>query len=123
MRQVCREFTLFCHQLDLFSGDLVAIDGSKFKAVKRRDRNITRNQLKRTIQKLDEHIERYLQELDEADEEEPEEEKLTAEELQEKIEEMKRRRDEAEKMDKELEKNGESQISLTDPAQRSWMIS
>jgi transposase len=34
---------------DLFSGDLVAIDGSIFKAAKRRDHNITRKQPKRTI--------------------------------------------------------------------------
>src|SRR3990170_2505936 len=40
IRQVCRQFTLFCRQLDLFGGELVAIpqehrddvDGSKFKA-------------------------------------------------------------------------------------------
>jgi transposase len=31
IRQVCRQFTLFCRQLDLFGGELVAIDGSKFK--------------------------------------------------------------------------------------------
>ena len=33
LRQVCRAFTLLCKQMDLFSGELVAIDGSKFKAV------------------------------------------------------------------------------------------
>jgi transposase len=100
IRDVSREFTLFCRRLDLFSGDLVAIDGSKFKAVNRRDRNITKKQLKRLIQKLDEDIDRYLDEMDEADEEEPQEKKLIAEELQQKIDEMKRMREEA----KELEK-------------------
>jgi hypothetical protein len=61
----------------------VAIDGSKFKAVNRRDRNFTKKQLKRTIQKLDEDIDRYLDEMDEADAEEPQEKKFTAEELRE----------------------------------------
>lgn len=123
IRNVSREFTLFCRQLDLFSADLVAIDGSKFKAVNRRDRNFTRKQLKRIIQKLDEDIDRYLDEMDEADAEEPEEKKLTAEELQEKIEEMKRRRAEAEKMQKGLDESGESQISLTDPDSRMMPVS
>jgi ribosomal protein L14E/L6E/L27E len=123
IRNVSREFTLFCRQLELFSGDLIAIDGSKFKAVNRRDRNFTKKQLKRTIQKLDEDIDRYLDEMDEADEEEPETKKLTAEELQEKIEEMKRRRAEAEKMKKELDESGESQISLTDPDSRMMPVS
>jgi len=56
IRNVSREFTLFCRKLDLFSGDLVVIDGSKFKAVNRRDRNFTKKQLKHLIQKLDEDL-------------------------------------------------------------------
>jgi transposase len=123
LRNVSREFTFFCRQLELFSGDLVAIDGSKFKAVNRRDRNFTRKQLKRVIQKLDEDIDRYLDEMDQADEEEPVEKKLTAEELQEKIEEMKRRRAEAEKMERQLDESGETQISLTDPDSRMMPVS
>ena len=67
IRNVSREFTLFCRQLDLFSGDLVAIDGSKFKAVNSRIATSPRKQLKRTIQKLDEDIDRYLDEMDQAD--------------------------------------------------------
>jgi len=31
IRQVCREFTFYCRELDLFGGELIAIDGSKFK--------------------------------------------------------------------------------------------
>jgi transposase len=123
IRKVNREFTLFCRQLDLFSGDLVAIDGSKFKAVNRRDRNFTKKQLRRTIQKLDEDIDRYLDEMDQADAEEPQEKRLTAEELREKIEEMKRRRAEAEKLEKKLDESGETQISLTDSDSRMMPVS
>ena len=57
IRQVCREFTLYCRELGLFGGELVAIDGSKFKAVNSRGRNYTKRQLKRAIQVLDEKIE------------------------------------------------------------------
>src|SRR5690348_5580147 len=31
LRGVCREFTLLCRQLELFGGELVAIDGSKLR--------------------------------------------------------------------------------------------
>ena len=48
LRQVCREFTLLCKQLDLFAGELVAIDGSKFKAVNAKERNFTRDKLTET---------------------------------------------------------------------------
>lgn len=123
IRNVSREFTLFCRQLDLFSADLVAVDGSKFKAVNRRDRNFTTKQLKRVIRKLDEDIDRYLEAMDQADAQEPEEKKLTADELQEKIEEMKRRRAEAEKMERKLDESGETQISLTDPDSRMMPVS
>jgi transposase len=33
IRRVCREFVMLCRSLNLFSDALVAIDGSKFKAV------------------------------------------------------------------------------------------
>ena len=34
IRRVCREFIVLCRELKLFSEAIVAIDGSKFKAVK-----------------------------------------------------------------------------------------
>jgi len=41
IRGVCREFVLLCRRLDLFTEAIVAIDGSKFKAVNNRDKNFT----------------------------------------------------------------------------------
>lgn len=120
IQQVCREFTLFCRNLELFSGDLVAIDGSKFKAVNNKGRNFTERRLKKIIKKLDEDIDRYLDELDKNDEMEPDEAKLTREELHEKIEEMKRRLTETQELERKRKESGESQISLTDLARCLW---
>ena len=39
IRSVCREFIVLCRDLKLFSEAIVAIDGSKFKAVNNRDKN------------------------------------------------------------------------------------
>ena len=39
IRQACRQFVQLCREIGLFEQALVAIDGSKFKAVKNRDRN------------------------------------------------------------------------------------
>ncbi len=44
IRRVCREFVVLCRSLNLFSEAIVAIDGSKFKAVNNRDKNFTRTQ-------------------------------------------------------------------------------
>ncbi len=41
IRNVCRRFVALCRDLKLFSQALVAIDGSKFKAVNTRDKNFT----------------------------------------------------------------------------------
>ena len=49
IRLVGREFVLLCRKLDLFTEAFVAIDGSKFKAVNNRDRNLTKAKLKRRI--------------------------------------------------------------------------
>ena len=40
IRGVCRQFVVLCQQLGLFQENLIAIDGSKFKAVNNRDRNL-----------------------------------------------------------------------------------
>jgi hypothetical protein len=50
--------------LDLCAGELVAIDGSKFKAVNAKERNFTQDKLTKLLQQIDQRIEGYLQELD-----------------------------------------------------------
>jgi transposase len=67
IRRVCREFIVLCRDLKLFSEAIVAIDGSKFKAVNNRDKNFTDRKLNARMQQLEESVARYLTELDRAD--------------------------------------------------------
>jgi transposase len=67
---VCRQFAVLCQQLGLFSENLVAIDGSKFKAVNDRDRNFTSAKLKRRMEEIEASIARYIAVLDAADRDE-----------------------------------------------------
>jgi transposase len=69
MRRVCREFIILCRNLNLFSEAIVAIDGSKFKAVNNWDKNFTDRKLQARMQQLEESVGRYLAELDRADQE------------------------------------------------------
>src|SRR5215475_3610961 len=71
LQKVCREFTLLCKALDLFGGELVAVDGSKFKAVNNRKRNFTAEKLTKALMHIDEKIAEYLQALDTADSQTP----------------------------------------------------
>src|SRR5215510_6277765 len=71
LKQVCREFTLLCRKLGLFGGELVAVDGSKFKAVNGRRRNFNAHRLKKAVHLLDKKINAYLKGLDAADANDP----------------------------------------------------
>lgn len=119
IRQVCVEFVGVCRELDLFSKSLVAIDGSKFKAVNSRDRNFTRHSVERRRQRLEAHINRYLRKLDAVDEEEPEIREITSQELERKIASMEQRMDELNRIKAAVEAHPDKQISLTDPDSRS----
>ena len=122
IRAVYREFTQLCRGLGLYGGELVAIDGSKFKAVNSRDRNYTERKLERLNKRADKKIERYLEELDQADEQQQDSEKPTAEELREKIEWLKKRREFYAELQEQMDESGESQVSLTDADARSMWL-
>src|SRR5438552_5071449 len=87
IKQVCREFTLLCRKLGLFGGELVAIDGSKFKAVNNRRRNFNAARLAKAIKAIEEKVDGYLEELDQADAADPDPDTPppSATELREKI--------------------------------------
>jgi transposase len=72
IKQVWREFSKLCKQLDLFGGELVAVDGSKFRASNSRERNFTREKLDKLISRIDERIEEYVAQLEEGDQREGE---------------------------------------------------
>jgi transposase len=122
IREVCRAFTRFCRELDLFGGELVAIDGSKFKAVNNKSRNFTDRRLMQAMKDIEKKIDAYLDELDKNDAQEPEERKLTAEELKEKIKTLRERMKNYKGLKKRMQESEESQISLTDPDSRSMPL-
>src|SRR5580693_7710229 len=70
IRGACRQFIVLCRQLNLFSEAVVAVDGSKFKAVNNRDRNLTSAKLQKRMEQIEASITRYLSALDMADQEE-----------------------------------------------------
>lgn len=120
LKKVYRSFHRICKELELFNSDMVAVDGSKFKANNSSRRNYSREKLSESLKKIDRHIEEYLEELDRNDEEDQksEQNKLSPEELKEKIEQLRELKDTYEGYVQELEETGESQKSLTDPDSR-----
>ena len=117
IRLVCREFVMLCKKLDLLSNKLVAIDGSKFKAVNSRDKNLTRAKMKRRLADVESAIERYLTKLDEADAAEPASD--DAETMKTKVEKLKEELARLKKLNVRMLEAPDKQLSLTDPDARS----
>lgn len=65
--RVCREFVLFCRSQSLYGGELVAIDGSKFKADNHPVKITRKKDLKRQVERFDREIEAWLESMAEAD--------------------------------------------------------
>ena len=53
IRAVCRQFMVLCRRLKLFTEAVVAVDGSKFKAVNNRDKNFTPNKIQRRMEQIE----------------------------------------------------------------------
>jgi transposase len=117
--KVLMRFRMWCDGAGLFGKELVAIDGSKFKAVNSTARNVTQGQLGRLIEREKEAADKYLAELEEADaEDQGEEAELTAAELKQKIAGIGDSLKQHEEMLAQMKEKGEKQKSLTDPDAR-----
>ena len=66
-RQDLRRVVLLCRELDLFGRELLAVDGTRIKAVNNKNRNFTRATLTQFIQAADAKLDDYLQRLDKSD--------------------------------------------------------
>jgi IS5 family transposase len=118
-KAVFREFVLLCRRLDLFGRELLAVDGTRIKAVNNKDRNFTRGSLQQFIAQADERLEEYLKRLDAGDSDEHGTGGSRVKNLAEKIEALKTRRGEYAAHLAALQRSGEDQISLTDPDSRA----
>jgi transposase len=123
IRNVCRQFVVLCQKLDLFAQAVVAIDGSKFKAVNNRDRNFTNAKLKRRLEQIEESIARYFSQLDTADRHEGAVAEAKAGRLKDKIAVLKQQMQGLKAMELRLRDAPDQQISLTDPDARSMATS
>jgi transposase len=118
-RPVFRQFVVLCRQLDLFGRELLAVDGTRIKAVNNKDRNFTRASLAQFIKLADAKLDDYLQRLDQSDATEAAAGGSRVKNLAEKIAAVRARRARCQDMLAELERTGADQISLTDPDSRA----
>lgn len=124
-KEVLREFNLMCRKLELFGAELVAIDGSKFKASNGQRRHFNAEQLREVIKHIDGRIDEYLRELDTQDAEQgpppppppspPTGDKnKSTETMAEKIARLRASREEHAALLQGMEKSAQTEVSLTD---------
>ena len=123
IRAACAQFVVLCRQFNLFTRAVVAIDGSKFKAVNTRDKNFTVAKVAKRIEQVEASIARYLVALDRADRQDDDVAEAKTARLKEKIEGLRRQMQSLREMGKQVEAAPDKQVSLTDPEARSMATS
>lgn len=123
LENMFKEFSMLCDMLGLIGKEMVAIDGSKFRASNSRRKNLTKNKVKKMIKHHEESAQKYIELLEENDKEINEQnlEIKTKEELQEKLEAAQKRIKELKEIGEEIERNGN--ISLTDKDSKHMSVS
>ena len=117
IKQTVVKFRVWCLSEGLYGREMVAVDGSKFKAVNNSERNFTTKKLTQVMERERARVAEYLKAIEAADEEEakePPEPQLSGEQLREKLSKLKERLTKHEQLEQTLKESGESQISLTD---------
>ena len=120
IRRTCAQFVELCRRIGVLKGAVVAVDGSKFKAVNNRDRNFTKGKVASRLAHLEAEIGRYIEEADRVDRQETG--AARAERGAHLTGRYHRIRQEVERlltMEKALADAPDGQISLTDPDARA----
>jgi len=76
LKQVFREFTLLCKELDLITGELVAVDGAFLRANASKNQLIMKKSVLMDLKIINEKIDNYLEKMEFADNEEKREKDL-----------------------------------------------
>jgi transposase len=119
-KAVVREFTRLCRQLDLFGGQLLAIDGTRIKAQNAPDKNWSQTKLDKQLAHVEARLEEYLKALEAADAQpEAAPHAPSATEVKEKIARLQERQTQIQERLQTLARTGETQLSATDPDSRT----
>ena len=110
LKKVFRDFTKLCNEWELFGKELIAIDGSKFRACNAKKNNYKSKKLERHLKYLDEKIEGYLKELDHHDSAEASLEKPDVNTITERIQQLKDRKEKYQQYQRKLKQSGENVV-------------
>lgn len=118
IKGVFKQFTMLCKEWELYGKQVIAVDGSKFRASNSKRNNFSQKKIQRQLKYIDEKINTYLNELDRNDADEVDVHVPNEAEIKKRIEELKGRKDKYMTMQKGMAVTGSTEISTTDPDAR-----
>ena len=123
IKPVFKEFVYLCRSLDLYGAQLVAIDGSKFKAVNSKNNNFNEKNVVLRIKRTEEKIAEYLKLMDENDKADSgKDESLKVEGLKERISKLEEKKQQYEQAQNLMKATGQKEVSLVDPDSRLMRV-
>ena len=117
-KQSFRYFVMMLKEMNLISGETIAIDSFKIRAQNSLKNNFNQNKIDRHLEYIDGKIAEYEKQLDVDDDREDDHK----EELEDKIKWQKEKKEYYKSIEKELQDSGETQISKTDPDAKSVIL-
>lgn len=123
IKGVFKEFVYLCRSLNLYGAQLVAIDGTKFRAVNSNSNNLSEKTVAQRLKQTEEKIAQYLTELENNDTSESENEATTeAENLEEKISQLEDKKQQYQQIQQQMKATGQREVSLVDPDSRLMRV-
>jgi len=114
LQKLFREFVKLCKSWNLIGGELIVVDGSKFKASNNKKNNFSMKKIDDRLARLEAQIQKYLDEAEAADSTDDAEEVKNPAGLQALLD----RKELYEEYKSQLERSGENELSTVDPDAR-----
>jgi transposase len=118
LKKAFREFSLWCAGEGLFGKELVAVDGTKIRANSSRHNIHTKKGTEKQLAEATAKIEKYMAALEENDDDEADETKLSSETVQAILKHLSEKKETLTERLAKIEANGGAEISVVDPDAR-----
>lgn len=123
IKGVFQEFVYLCKSLNLYGAQLVAIDGTKIKAVNSKSNNLNEKTVAQRLKQTEDKIAEYLKELDTNDvNDSEEEENVETDDLKAKIGQLEEKKQQFEQIQTEMKATDQREVSLVDPDSRLMRV-
>ncbi|CVK21394.1 MULTISPECIES: IS1182 family transposase [Sporomusa] len=121
LKNIFQHFSVFCNELGLFGKEIVAIDGSKFRANNARKKNLTKGKVAKMLAYFEQSAARYLELLEHNDDlADASHVAYSQDDIKQKLAKVNQRIQELTELKAQVDKTGE--VSLTDQESRLMSV-